>query len=85
MTRPGLVIIADKGYVSAELDAFLAARGVALLRPSYRNRTPRPGERLLKPVSSPAGLTNSSPRIVIPYTASSGGPAAGGAGATRSR
>jgi len=48
--RPGLVVIADKGYVSAELDAFLADRGVQLLRPSYRNRSPRPGEHLLKPI-----------------------------------
>ena len=48
--RPGLGVIADKGYVSAELDAFLADRGVQLLRPSYRNRSPRPGEHLLKPI-----------------------------------
>ena len=48
--RPGLTIIADKGYVSRELDAYLAERGVVLLRPSYRNRTPRPGEHLLKPI-----------------------------------
>jgi hypothetical protein len=48
--RPGLLIIADKGYVSAELDRWLAERGVRLLRPSYRNRTPRPGEHLLKPI-----------------------------------
>ncbi|KOT98158.1 transposase [Streptomyces sp. NRRL F-5755] len=48
--RPGLLIVADKGYVSAELDRFLAARGVRLLRPSYRNVTPRPGEVLLKAV-----------------------------------
>jgi hypothetical protein len=48
--RPGLTIIADKGYVSRELDTYLAERGVALLRPSYRNRTPHPGEHLLKPV-----------------------------------
>jgi len=48
--RPGLLIIADKGYVSAELDRWLDERGVRLLRPSYRNRTPRPGERLLKPI-----------------------------------
>ena len=48
--RPGLTIIGDKGYVSNELDRFLAERGVRLLRPSYRNRTPRPGEHLLKPV-----------------------------------
>ena len=48
--RPGLVIVADKGYVSAELDRFLADRAVALLRPSYRNRSPRSGEQLLKPI-----------------------------------
>nr|WP_211177151.1 IS982 family transposase [Pseudonocardia acidicola] len=48
--RPGLTIIADKGYVSAELDRYLSERGVTLLRPSYRNRTPRPGEHLLKPI-----------------------------------
>ncbi len=48
--RPGLLIIADKGYVAAELDRYLAERGVQLLRPSSRNRTPRFGERLLKPI-----------------------------------
>jgi hypothetical protein len=48
--RAGLTIIADKGYVSRELDTYLADRGVALLRPSYRNRVPHPGEHLLKPV-----------------------------------
>jgi hypothetical protein len=48
--RPGLLIIADKGYTSRELDAFLAERGVRLLRPSYRNRTPHPAQHLLKPV-----------------------------------
>ncbi|PWK31004.1 hypothetical protein BC793_1351 [Actinoplanes xinjiangensis] len=48
--RPGQLIIADKGYVWAELDRWLAERGARLLRPSYRNRTPRPGEHLLKPV-----------------------------------
>jgi hypothetical protein len=48
--RPGLTIIADKGYVSRELGTYLAERGVALLRPSYRNRTQHPAEHLLKPV-----------------------------------
>ncbi len=48
--RPGLLIIADKGYVSRELDRFLAERGVRLIRPSYRNRTPHPGEPLLKSI-----------------------------------
>ncbi|MDF2975427.1 MAG: transposase family protein [Actinomycetospora sp.] len=49
-TRPGLTIIADKGYVSRELDHYLAQHQVRLLRPSYRNRTPRPGEHLLRPI-----------------------------------
>ena len=48
--RPGLVIIADKGYVSKELDHWLAGRGVTILRPTYRNLRPRPGEHLLKPI-----------------------------------
>ena len=48
--RPGLLLIADKGYASAELDAYLHARGADLLRPAYRNRVPRPGQALLKPI-----------------------------------
>ncbi|MGR7026202.1 IS982 family transposase [Geodermatophilus sp. URMC 62] len=48
--RPGLLILADKGYVSAELDDYLQTRGAELLRPSYRNRTPRPGQALLAPI-----------------------------------
>jgi hypothetical protein len=48
--RPGLLLIADKGYVSAELDRYLTEHGIALLRPSYRNRAPRPGQRLLAPI-----------------------------------
>jgi DDE family transposase len=48
--RPGLLLIADKGYVSAELDDYLHARGAELLRPSYRNRPPRPGQALLAPI-----------------------------------
>src|SRR3712207_8396446 len=48
--RPGLLLIADKGYVSAELDRYLTDHGIGLLRPSYRNRTPHPGQRLLAPI-----------------------------------
>ncbi len=48
--RPGLLLIADKGYVSTELDTYLRDRGVKLLRPSYRNRPPRAGQRLLAPI-----------------------------------
>ena len=49
-TRGGQTIIADKGYVSRHLDRDLAAMGMYLLRPSYRNKTPRPGQHLLKPI-----------------------------------
>jgi hypothetical protein len=49
-TRPGLLLIADKGYASAELDDYLARRDAQLLRPSYRNRANRPGEQLLAPI-----------------------------------
>jgi hypothetical protein len=48
--RPGLLLLADKGYISAELDDYLRARGADLLRPSYRNRAPRPGQQLLAPI-----------------------------------
>jgi hypothetical protein len=48
--RPGLLIIADKGYASAELNRYLADRGTALLRPAYRNRAARPGQALLAPI-----------------------------------
>ena len=48
--RPGLLLIADKGYVSAELDDYLHARGAERRRPSYRNRTARPGQALLAPI-----------------------------------
>jgi hypothetical protein len=48
--RPGLLLLADKGYISAELDDYLHARGADLLRPSYRNRAPRPGQELLAPI-----------------------------------
>ena len=48
--RHGLTIIGDKGYVSAELDRYLHERGVVLLRPSYRSRTPQPGQHLLAPI-----------------------------------
>ena len=48
--RSGLLLLADKGYISAELDDYLRARGADLLRPSYRNRAPRPGQALLAPI-----------------------------------
>jgi hypothetical protein len=48
--RPGLLLIADRGQASAELDDCLHARGVELVRPAYRNRAARPGQQLLAPI-----------------------------------
>jgi hypothetical protein len=48
--RPGLLLLADKGYISAELDTYLHDHGADLLRPSYPNRRPRPGQQLLAPI-----------------------------------
>lgn len=48
--RPGQILMADKGYRSAELETFLTDRGVTLIRPAYRNEPARPGQRFLKPL-----------------------------------
>ncbi len=37
--RPGQTLIADKGYASAEFEAFLAGHGARLLRPAFKKRT----------------------------------------------
>jgi hypothetical protein len=47
--RPGQIIIADKGYASAEFETFLNQRGAHLVRPSFAREPQRPGEGLLKP------------------------------------
>ena len=48
--RPGQVILADKGYRSAELEAFLADHHATLIRPAMAGEPPRPGGRFLKPL-----------------------------------
>jgi Transposase DDE domain len=48
--RPGQIIIADKGYASAEFETFLADRGARLLRPARKDEPDRPGARFLKPL-----------------------------------
>nr|WP_233899241.1 hypothetical protein [Pseudonocardia dioxanivorans] len=68
--RTGLTIIADKGYVSRELDAYLAERGVMLLRPSYRNRAPRPG---VGAHAIPRGCAQVIPQVVGPGDVLPGG------------
>jgi len=48
--HPGQVVLADKGYRSAELETFLADHGATLLRPAMGGEDPRPGGRFLKPL-----------------------------------
>jgi hypothetical protein len=48
--RPGLLIIADKGFASKEFETDLAFRGSQLLRPSFKREKRRTGESLLKSV-----------------------------------
>lgn len=48
--RPGLLLIADKGFRARWFDNELARHGIELLRPSMRGERPRRGEHLLKPV-----------------------------------
>ncbi|MFF2515567.1 IS982 family transposase [Streptomyces sp. NPDC058086] len=48
--RPGLLLIADKGFASKEFEADLALRGAEWLRPSFKREKPRTGESLLKSV-----------------------------------
>jgi len=48
--RPGLLLIADKGFRARWFEDELARHGITLLRPAMRSEQPRPGEHLLKPV-----------------------------------
>ena len=49
-SRPGQVVLADKGYASAEFETFLAGHGATLIRPARKNEKPRPGTQFLKPL-----------------------------------
>jgi Transposase DDE domain len=49
-TRPGQLLLVDKGYRDAETEAILATRGVTMLRPAYKGEPPRPGQRMFKPL-----------------------------------
>lgn len=48
--RDGQLIIADKGYASAEFETRLAEHGVELIRPARRNEQPRQGAQFLRPL-----------------------------------
>lgn len=49
-SRPGQIILADKGYASAEFERFLVDHGATLIRPARKGENPRPGARFLKPL-----------------------------------
>ena len=49
-SRPGLLLITDKGFRARWFETGLDSQGIELLRPSMRNEQQRPGEHLLKPV-----------------------------------
>jgi hypothetical protein len=48
--RPGLLLICDKGFASADLERSLSEQGITLLRPSRKDETARSGEPMLKKV-----------------------------------
>ncbi|GAA2285912.1 IS982 family transposase [Streptomyces atrovirens] len=48
--RPGLLLIADKGFASREFENDLAMREIELLRPSFKRENKRRGAGLLKSV-----------------------------------
>jgi hypothetical protein len=49
-TRPGLILITDKGFAGHETESDLAGRGITLLRPSRKDELARHGEPLLRSV-----------------------------------
>ncbi len=49
LTRPGQVLIADKGYRSARFETELNNAGITLIRPAIKGEKPRPLQRFLRP------------------------------------
>ena len=49
LARSGQVIMADKGYRSAEFETCLNDYGITLIRPETKTEAPRPGTRFLQP------------------------------------
>jgi Transposase DDE domain len=46
----GLILVVDKGYRDQYTETWLGDRGITVVRPAYRNETPRPGRALLHAV-----------------------------------
>ena len=58
--RRGQVLMADKGYISAEFEDRLAGHGVELIRPARKGQRPRRGHRQLKPLRQIIESTNAT-------------------------
>jgi hypothetical protein len=72
--RPGLMIIADKGFASREFEADLAARGITLLRPSKKTEQARSGEPLLKSVRQLIESVNDTLRDSLTWNSTADAP-----------
>jgi hypothetical protein len=72
--RPGLVILADKGYRDAQTEAILTAQGVRLLRPAYKGEVPRPGQALFKPLRQLIESVNDTLKGQLDLERHGGGP-----------
>ncbi len=46
----GLILVVDKGYRERATETWLNETGIEVVRPAYRNETPRPGRPLLRAV-----------------------------------
>src|SRR2546423_776950 len=46
--RDGLILVVDKGYRDRATETWLGEAGITVVRPAYRNETPRPGRVLLR-------------------------------------
>lgn len=49
LNQPGQVLMADKGYRSADFDRILDDAAITLIRPTLKTEKPRPLQRFLKP------------------------------------
>jgi hypothetical protein len=65
LLRPGQKILADKGYMSRELEHFLAEHGVELIRPAHRRERNRSTSPLLKPLRQLIESVNATLKIQL--------------------
>jgi hypothetical protein len=48
--QDGLILVVDKGYRDRATETWLNEANITVVRPGYRNETPRPGRSLLRAV-----------------------------------